>query len=194
DRIALLGKSGAGKSTLLRLIYQAFIKQQQNVGWIPQHLGLVDNLSVFHNVYMGQLDQHHSLYNLLNLIWPRTKHKHAIEKLLQNFQLHKELFKRCGELSGGQQQRIAIARALYQHAEFLLADEPVTNLDVPMANKMLDAMIANSTSTVIALHNTDMAMRIANRVIGIQHGHIVIDTQPNNITPAQLKQLYQFDE
>ena len=57
--VALVGRSGAGKSTLLSLLRDA---KRRDAALVPQNLGLVDTLSVFHNVYMGQLAQHSNLY------------------------------------------------------------------------------------------------------------------------------------
>lgn len=191
ERIALLGKSGAGKSTLLKLLYQQLSPQGARVGWIPQQLGLVDNLSAFHNVYIGQLDKHSRLYNLLNLAWPQATQKTAISQLLASFNLEPELFKTVAELSGGQQQRVAIARAIYSQADIILADEPVANLDDTMADRALTAIIQHSKTTVIALHNTRQALQFADRIIGIQNGKILLDEVPSRIDPAQLEPLYE---
>jgi phosphonate transport system ATP-binding protein len=191
ERIALLGKSGAGKSTLLKLFYQALLKNNQRVGWIPQESGLVDNLSSFHNVYIGQLDLHHKLYNLLNLIWPQKVHKKKIETLLTSLSLSNLSSKPVAELSGGQQQRVAIARALYSQSSILLADEPIAHLDGPMANNALDKIIQHSNTTVIALHDVDQALAFSDRIIGINHGRIMFDAATKDIYPEQLTRLYE---
>ncbi len=193
ERIALLGKSGAGKSTLLKLIYQHLSNTDHRVGWVPQQLGLVANLSVFHNIYMGRLDQHSHRYNLLNLLWPRPKETQAINQLLASFQLEEHLFKSVAQLSGGQQQRVAIARAIYSNADIILADEPASSLDKTMADKVIEALLQHSQSCVIALHNTEQAMAFADRIIGIQQGKIVVNDLPANITPNQLAPLYEHD-
>ena len=65
SKIALVGQSGAGKSTLLTQLYEA---SNRDVALVPQELGLVRNLSVFHNIYMGRLNRHGAFYNILNLI------------------------------------------------------------------------------------------------------------------------------
>ncbi len=65
EHVALLGKSGAGKSTLLNFLYQ---QKQEHCALIPQNVALIESLSVFHNVYMGQLNKHNTFYNLLNLL------------------------------------------------------------------------------------------------------------------------------
>ena len=66
-RIALIGPSGAGKSTLLSELYKL---GDRNISLVPQELGLVRNLTVFHNIYMGRLQDHGNFYNLINLIRP----------------------------------------------------------------------------------------------------------------------------
>ena len=64
ERVALVGESGAGKSTLLAALQT---QMQNKAALIPQDLGLVNNLSVFHNIYIGRLNSYSSVYNLLNL-------------------------------------------------------------------------------------------------------------------------------
>ena len=66
EHVAVMGRSGAGKSTLLGLLYA---QRRHDVALIPQASALVKPLSVFHNVYMGQLDRHSTAYNLRNLVW-----------------------------------------------------------------------------------------------------------------------------
>ncbi len=64
ERVAIIGRSGAGKSTLLNTIYRRY---PECAALIPQASALVTNLSVFHNVFMGCLDRHSTLYNLRTL-------------------------------------------------------------------------------------------------------------------------------
>ncbi|WP_101760439.1 ATP-binding cassette domain-containing protein [Oceanicoccus sp. KOV_DT_Chl] len=193
QRIALLGKSGAGKSSFLKQLYQQLSSQPaaQKIGWIPQQLGLVDKLSSFHNVYIGQLDQHSVVRNLLNLLWPQRQPKKVIADLLERFELDHTLFTPVAQLSGGQQQRIAIARALYAGPDIILADEPVANLDGPMANTVINQLIQHSHSSIIALHDTELALAFATRIIGIKDGHIVLDQATDTLSAAQLDQLYE---
>ena len=193
ERIAVLGKSGAGKSTLLKLLYQHLVDKNHSVAWVPQQLGLVNNLSAFHNVYMGDLDKHSRWYNLLNLLWPQARPKHDIQQLLADFKLEEDMFKPVAELSGGQQQRVAIARAIYSKADTILADEPASSLDGPMADKVIDSLLRHSNSTIIALHNTEQAMQFADRIIGIHCGKIVLNDSPNAIDPSQLEPLYDHE-
>lgn len=195
ERIAILGKSGAGKSTLLKLIYRQLSAQPspQRLGWIPQQLGLVDNLSVFHNVYMGRLGQHATLYNLLNLLWPQKTPRQAIADHLTTLELSAELFKTVGELSGGQQQRVAVARALYSQPDIIIADEPASNLDAPMTHRVINELLRHSQSTIIALHDTALALQFADRVIGIQQGRIVLNQPACELSCQQLTPLFHCD-
>ncbi|MBT3914723.1 MAG: ATP-binding cassette domain-containing protein, partial [Rhodospirillaceae bacterium] len=70
EKIALVGQSGAGKSTLLNLLYQ---QVDEDAALVPQDLGLVRSLSVFHNVFMGRLNRHPTWYNIANLLKPLKK-------------------------------------------------------------------------------------------------------------------------
>ena len=67
EKVALVGRSGAGKSTLLRLIYERI---NDEAAMVPQELGLVRALTVFHNIYMGQLNRHSTWRNVVNLVRP----------------------------------------------------------------------------------------------------------------------------
>jgi phosphonate transport system ATP-binding protein len=102
ERVAILGRSGAGKSTLLNMIYQ---RRAEEVSLIPQASALVGNLSVFHNVYMGQLDRRSTLANLRNLAWPRRADVAAVRAVLDRVGLADKLFVKAGELSLGRSRR-----------------------------------------------------------------------------------------
>ena len=70
EKVALVGPSGAGKTTLLRRLYNSVADQS---AYVDQHYALVPQLSAFHNIYTGRLDQYSTLHNLLNLIKPQKK-------------------------------------------------------------------------------------------------------------------------
>ena len=134
ERVALVGESGAGKSTLLAALQTQF---QNKAALIPQDLGLVNNLSVFHNIYIGRLNTYSSVYNLLNLAWPQKREVEKIKPLVERLSLVDKLFKPTGELSGGQQQRTAICRALFQGGSAIIGDEPVSAVDKHMALSLI---------------------------------------------------------
>lgn len=190
ERVVVLGKSGAGKSTLLNLLNEQLKKNNEAFSWIPQQNGLVANLSVFHNIYMGQLDQRSRWLNLINLIWPQAQQKKDIGQLLQALELNGQHFTDVGELSGGQQQRVAIGRALYRQAPLLVADEPVAHLDKPLAKRMLELFSKRFNGFVIALHDIELALAHADRIIGIKSGRIVVNQSSDKLSPSELAALY----
>lgn len=187
DKIALVGKSGAGKSTLIRLIYE---RVNRDSSLIPQDLGLVNALSVFHNVFMGQLDQHATWYNTLTLARPFATDKADVLTLLQSLGMTEKLWTPTASLSGGQRQRVAIARALYRNAAVLLADEPVSALDGPMANSVMMQLRDRFTTSIIALHDVDLALNYCTRIVGIQDGQIALDEPSEHLAAADIASLY----
>ena len=191
QHVAVLGASGAGKTTLLKVIFDHLKAKQQKTALIPQELGLVENLSVFHNVYIGRLDQYSTLSNLVNLVMPKLLAKDEIKTILNDLSLGDKLFALCGELSGGQQQRIAIARAIFRQAPILIADEPVASLDQHQAEIALKMMGDYHSCSVLALHNTDQALRYCNRVIGIVDGVITIDAPVSQLDHQVLLGIYK---
>lgn len=188
ERVALVGESGAGKSTLLAALQSQL---QNEVTLIPQDLGLVNNLSVFHNIYIGRLNTYSSVYNLLNLAWPQKREVQKIKPLVERLSLVDQLFKPTGELSGGQQQRTAICRALFQGGSAIIGDEPVSAVDNRMANIIMKTLIAKFPTVVLALHDVDLAIKFSTRIIGIKDGAICFDQSTIGLTRQDLDFLYQ---
>ena len=124
ERVGLVGRSGAGKSTLIRLVYE---QVERLAALVPQDLGLVNALPVFHNVYMGRLDAHGNWYNMVTLVRPFTRDSRDVKSLLSELGMTEKAWMPTASLSGGQRQRVAIARALYRQSGLLLADEPVSD-------------------------------------------------------------------
>ncbi len=188
EKIALVGPSGSGKSTLLRLIYS---HHSENTALVPQDTGLVQTLSVYHNVYMGRLSQYSNLHNLVNLIKPFKKHIVEIKHCLKQVQLDEKIFEPVGRLSGGQRQRTAVARSLYQGGELLLADEPVSSVDEHQSKRVLDALCQEFSTVVLAMHDINLSLAYCDRIIGLQNGHIVLDSPSCDLTPDDLLPLYR---
>jgi phosphonate transport system ATP-binding protein len=188
ERVALVGESGAGKSTLLAALQSQL---QNEVTLIPQDLGLVNNLSVFHNIYIGRLNTYSSVYNLLNLAWPQKREVQKIKPLVERLSLVDKLFKPTGELSGGQQQRTAICRALFQGGSAIIGDEPVSAVDNHMANIIMKTLIAKFPTVVLALHDVDLAIKFSTRIIGIKDGAICFDRSTIDLGRQDLDFLYQ---
>jgi phosphonate transport system ATP-binding protein len=185
--VILVGQSGAGKSTLLDIIFQELKPQ---AAFIPQELGLVQSLSVFHNVFMGRLSEHSAIYNLVNLVRPMRRETEAILPILRGIDLDDKIWSATGELSGGQKQRTAVARAIYQQANMLIADEPISALDGPLAEKVIKTLVTAYPTAIIALHDIELALRYGQRIVGIKEGLIALDETSNQLTLQDLKQFY----
>lgn len=190
DRIALVGESGAGKSTLLAAL-QAQLKDQAAL--VPQDPALVASLSVFHNIYMGRLREHSTWYNLLNLAWPRRKEVSLIRPLVARLGLEDKLFEPAGSLSGGQQQRVGVCRAIHQDGALVLGDEPVSAVDNHQARVVLDALHEQFETVILAMHDVELALRYASRIIGLKGGRIALDQPNDGLNIRDLDFLYRAD-
>lgn len=187
ETVAVIGASGSGKSTLLNALYH---QQSRIAALCPQKSMLVDSLSVYHNIYMGQLQNHHFIYNLANLVRPFARHRDDIGLLVELLGLSGQLFKSIDKLSGGQQQRTAIGRALYQQKAVFIGDEPLSSLDQVQGTALLHLIKARHQTVVIALHDKEMALNRFDRVIAIEDGRIAFDCDANTITCEQIDAIY----
>ena len=188
ERVALVGRSGAGKSTLLTLLYE---QRKDRTALVPQEAALVRTLSVFHNVYAGRLDRHGALYNIANLIRPIRREVAAVRAVTDSLGLSDKLFEPAGELSGGQQQRTAVARALFHGGDALLGDETVSAVDEHQARAVLGAINAAFETVVLAMHDTKLALEFTDRIIGLDHGRVVMDEPAAGLSPADLATLFR---
>ena len=191
DRIALVGESGAGKSTLLAALQARLLDR---AALVPQNPGLVASLSVFHNIYMGRLQQHSTWYNLLNLAWPRRREIAAIRPLVERLGLEDKLFEQAGSLSGGQQQRVGVCRAIHQGGALVLGDEPVSAVDNHQARTVLDALHEQFETVILAMHDVDLALRYASRIIGLKDGRIALDEPNDGLKGSDLDFLYRTSD
>ena len=188
ERIALLGQSGVGKSTLLRYLYE---QKPEQCAWAPQAPALSQILSVYHNVYMGRLEDYSTWRNLWNLIRPFAKNVDEIKSLLKVLRLEDECFTKVNTLSGGQQQRTGLARALYQKKPILFADEPVSAVDEYQAEEIMGSLQSFSQTIVLGLHDGQIALNHCDRIIGLKNGEIFLDAPSNQLGIADLAELYQ---
>jgi phosphonate transport system ATP-binding protein len=188
ERIAILGRSGAGKSTLLTALHD---RAQVRLALVPQDNGLIGALSVFHNVWMGVLDDHGTARNLRTLIWPSAAERAAVARVLQTVGLDELGRRSVSQLSGGQRQRVALARAKMRGGALLLGDEPVTALDPEQGAALLDHLLAAFPTSVLVLHDVDQALRVATRIIGLRQGAVAVDAPAADLTADDLLQLYR---
>lgn len=187
EKIALIGPSGAGKSSLLEWLYP---QQAQQIALCPQQGGLVDILSVYHNVFMGALERHSSWFNLLNLIRPFAQPQQDILALCTELGIGDKLWQSVDRLSGGQRQRVAIGRALYRQQPIFFGDEPVSALDPRQAEELLALLLRRHDTVLVSLHNRRLALDHFDRVIALRDGRLFYDGPAVDLTAAQLDQLY----
>lgn len=187
ERVAIMGRSGAGKTTLLNVIYERYAAK---VALIPQAGALVKNLTVFHNVYMGQLDRRSTLYNLRTLAWPPGREVEAVKTVLERVGLADKIFAKAGELSGGQQQRVSVARAMFNGRPIVIGDEPVSALDRVQAADVLAALCRCHQTRIFALHDIKLALEHTDRIVLIEAGRIIFDRPSRSLTAADILPYY----
>lgn len=187
EKVAIVGPSGAGKSTLLKEIYRLHASQSS---FIHQHFALVPQLSVFHNVYMGRLDQFSLVNNIRNLILPAVAPYAAVRVILESLGMAALIDRRVSQLSGGEQQRVAIARALYRNAPCLLGDEPVSSIDPGNSTRVMNLLEQVHATVIVSMHDIDLARKYFSRIIGLRTGQIVFDLPREAVSERQLLSLY----
>ena len=188
EKIALIGQSGAGKSTLLQLLYE---QNKSDAAIVPQELGLVRSLSVFHNIFMGRLHLNSTWYNLINLIKPLKVEIDQIRPIVEKLRLEDKLFAPAGELSGGQQQRTAVGRALHKNSNLFFGDEPVSAVDEHQSHAVMQSIVDNHETVVLSMHDIKLAIEYSDRVIGLKQGRMVMDESSNGMKASDLAGIYQ---
>ena len=187
EKIAIIGPSGAGKSTLLKHLYEAL---PEKCSVIHQDFALIKQLSVFHNVYMGKLNQSSLFKNIRNFFFPEKDKVNDISAILRELEVEDKLHTKIAALSGGQQQRVSICRALYHNAPIVLGDEPVSSLDPKNARVVIERLMQKEKTVILSLHNVELALKYAHRVIALKNGKISFDSSADKVSPEQIKELY----
>ena len=202
ERIAVVGPNGAGKSTLFKVV--AGVQQPTSgeanifgsrprghncIAYIPQR-SQVDwsfPVSVADVVMMGRSAK----LGLLN--WPHKKDWEYVQHALEIVELSDLASRQIGQLSGGQQQRMFIARALAQEAELVLMDEPLSGLDTPAQEgllNLLDTLRNQNVTVMVATHDLDQAARHFDRIMLLNHRMIAFDLPQNVMHTDYLLQAY----
>ncbi|NCU18707.1 amino acid ABC transporter ATP-binding protein [Pallidibacillus pasinlerensis] len=197
--VTVIGPSGSGKSTFLRCLNLLetptsgeiiingvkitdpkvnILEVRRNIGMVFQQFNLFPHMTVLDNVTYA----------------PKTVRKMAkeeAEKIGKDLLAKVGLFDKIGsypnQLSGGQKQRVAIARALAMEPEIMLFDEPTSALDPEMVKEVLDVMkdLAESGMTmVIVTHEMNFAKEVADRIIFIDEGRILEESDPETFFTA----------
>jgi len=214
QRVALIGPSGAGKTTLLRLLagvlgpdegearvlghsladlYGRELKAlRREVGLLYQLDNLIPSLRVVHNVLMGNLGRWGVTTSLTSLLVPRDLGR--AKSALARVELEHKLWALPGELSGGEQQRVAVARLLVQDPSLMLADEPVSSLDVRLGREIIQLLCSvareGQRTLVVSLHALDLLGPHFDRVLALRNGELVWDGKPNQISQSMLQHVY----
>lgn len=184
--VALLGPSGSGKSTLLQAIglleggFGGMIEiagvnatkltgderaalRRDHLGFVYQFHHLLPDFNAAENVILPQLVAGKS----------RTEADERARELLSALGLGQRLEHRPSQLSGGEQQRVAVARALANRPQMVLADEPTGNLDEATADKVLGEFVklvrGQGSSALVATHNERLASAM-DRVVRLHDG------------------------
>lgn len=212
--VAIIGLSGAGKSTLIKLINKMtdvtkgtlivngadvstlkgndLRKFRRGIGIVFQSFNLINRTSVINNVLSARVAEMSTISTLFGL-YTRDDRILALESLHKVGILEKA-YMRADQLSGGQQQRVALARTLAQQPKIILADEPVASLDPITANQIMKDFkkvnVEDNITIIANMHHVDMALKYADRVIGINAGEIIFDGPSSEVNEDLLKKIY----
>lgn len=184
----LTGASGAGKTTLLRLLLRQELPSEgdlkvggrrladlsardvqayrRSLGFVFQDFRLIPRLTVFQNIAF--------VMRVVGL--PLEVQQRKTFQVLKYVGLQHRMNALPAELSGGEQQRIAIARALVNQPQLVLADEPTGNLDPELSIEIMNLfreINARGTTVVIATHDRELIRRVGRRVLMLDHGRVV---------------------
>ena len=191
--VSIMGPSGCGKSTLLHILgcldrpsqgsycldgkevsgfseKELTLVRRRKIGFVFQAFYLLPRLSVLHNVELPLVYQG----------VPRTLSRRRAADLLRQVGLEDRMEHRPTQLSGGERQRAAIARALANDPDILLADEPTGNLDSKTGQEifsLLEELHRMGKTLLVVTHDSDIACR-AERIITLKDGKIVSQGPP----------------
>jgi phosphonate transport system ATP-binding protein len=218
ETVAMIGPSGAGKSTFIRCINRltepsageisldereltgldsdALRGARKDIGMIFQEYNLVERLTVMENVLTGRLG-YVSAWNAFRRSFPAEDIERAYN-ILERVGLGDMENKRVDELSGGQRQRVGIARAVIQQPKILLVDEPTSSLDPETSETVMrlltDIAAEREVPVLINIHEVDLALEHADRIVGLHDGELVFEGTPAELDEAGLDRVYRGAE
>ncbi len=193
--VCLLGPNGAGKSTLLKCILGALKPQRGRIiingddisnidsielakliGYVPQVIEQTFPLTVFEVILTGRLP---------HLSWtPRQSDLEAVRTAMRLLGIENLAWKNLSELSGGQRQKVLLAMALAKEPSILLLDEPTSNLDLNSQLEVMDVIrdvVEDGKTAIVALHDLNLALRYADRVVVMKDGRVIADGKPAEV-------------
>ena len=187
--MSIRGESGSGKSTLLNLLAGIESADEGGIRWNGQSLDSIADARrpAIRAGYLGFVFQSFYLIPELNALEnvilagriagkTTAQSRQMAEALMQELGLADRLFSRPEQLSGGERQRTAIARALINQPQVLLADEPTGNLDEKTSERVMEQLLAmvdkHNTALVLVTHNIEFANRTGIK-LQLEHGRLV---------------------
>jgi manganese/iron transport system ATP-binding protein len=202
ERVAVVGPNGAGKSTLFKVVAGVLAPTSGTVtvsgsrpaahvciGYVPQrsHVDWNFPVSVADVVMMGRS----AVMGAFR--WPTKRDWDFVRGALDTVELSDLRTRQISELSGGQQQRMFIARALAQEAELMLMDEPLTGLDLPSQEgilNLLDKLQKQRVTVMVATHDLDQAEKYFDRVMLLNHKLLGFGKSSTVLRPEVLLKAY----
>lgn len=191
--VYLIGKTGSGKSSLLRVLYGDLKLTQGEGAVVGYNLRKIKLKEIpFLRRKLGivfqdfQLLTDRSARQNLEFVLKATGWKDAtkmadrINEVLSKVGLSTKGFKMPHELSGGEQQRLAIARALLNDPDVMLADEPSGNLDPETSNEIMNLFFdisKNGRAVVMATHNYSLIDKFPARIVKFDQGKVFDQSQ-----------------
>ena len=204
--VSILGPSGSGKTTLLNIIggldqYTSgdlIINEKSTkkfkdrdwdtyrnhrVGFVFQSYNLIPHQTALSNVELALT---------LSGISKEERRKRA-KKALKDVGLEAHIHKKPNQMSGGQMQRIAIARALVNDPDILLADEPTGALDSKTSLQIMELLskIAKDRLVVMVTHNPELADKYSSRIIKLSDGKVTDDSNPVKENDENRKEIHK---
>jgi ABC-type sugar transport system ATPase subunit len=207
--LGLLGDNGAGKSTLIKIVCgfqkpdsgRIFLNgdevelksvddaRSRGIETVYQDLALIDELSVFHNMFLRRERVHHPLPLLANHLMRKDTRK-ALDDIGINIP---RIDVPVARLSGGQRQAIAVARTANSDADILLLDEPLAAMGAKEGSMILDLVARlkkeGRVSIVMILHNYIHVLEACDRVNMIQDGVIALDKPTAETSVEELTEI-----
>ena len=188
--VFLVGPSGSGKSTMLSLILAEERPTSGRVHVLGKDLSKVSQRrvpllrrqigAVFQDFrLLGDKNAYENVMLALQVIGaPRHRIKTEVPEVIEMVGLEGKEKRYMTELSGGERQRIAIARAMVNRPQVLLADEPTGNLDLETGMsimRLLDRINRSGTTVVMATHDQSIVNQLRKRVVELKDGMVVRD-------------------
>jgi len=204
--LSVVGPNGAGKTTLLKCIARIVkptkgtilidgkdasrmnrLSLARRISYVPQSSPSKFPVTVFETVLMGRRPY---------IIWkPSKKDLKVVADLLKSMDLEDIALRGFDKLSGGQKQKVLLARAFAQDTDYLLLDEPTSNLDLKHqmeVMEMISSMVKEKgVAAILAMHDLNLASRFSDKIVMLNGGKIFcIGTPPQVMTVENIRSVY----